>query len=52
MPVITGVRDGQVILHVRTLLDGEEKIIAKAFATAFTDIANLKILTTGLYGGK
>ena len=31
-PVITGIRDGHVILHVRTLLDGDENVIASAFA--------------------
>ena len=31
-PVITGTRDGQVILHARTLLEGDEKIIAASFA--------------------
>ncbi|MCL2381557.1 MAG: L-seryl-tRNA(Sec) selenium transferase [Treponema sp.] len=32
VPVIAGVRDGRVVLHVRTLLDGDEKTIACAFA--------------------
>ena len=31
-PVITGTRDGQVILHVRTLLEGDEQRIASSFA--------------------
>ena len=31
-PVITGIRDGQVVLHVRTLLDGDEQRIASALA--------------------
>jgi L-seryl-tRNA(Ser) seleniumtransferase len=31
VPVISAVRDGSVILHVRTLLDGDEKRIAAAF---------------------
>ena len=29
-PVIPGIQDGQIILHVRTLLDGDEKIIASS----------------------
>ena len=33
-PVIPGIQDGQVILHVRTLLDGDEKIIAASFLEA------------------
>ena len=32
IPVIPGIRDGQVILHVRTLLDGDERIIASSLA--------------------
>jgi L-seryl-tRNA(Ser) seleniumtransferase len=34
IPVIPGIRDGQVVLHVRTLLDGDEKRIAAAFTQA------------------
>ncbi|MDR2501212.1 MAG: L-seryl-tRNA(Sec) selenium transferase [Treponema sp.] len=34
IPVISTVRDGQVVLHVRTLLDGDEKRIAAAFSQA------------------
>jgi L-seryl-tRNA(Ser) seleniumtransferase len=32
IPVIPAVRDGAVILHVRTLLPGDERVIADAFA--------------------
>ncbi|MCL2599888.1 MAG: L-seryl-tRNA(Sec) selenium transferase [Treponema sp.] len=32
VPVIPGIRDGRVVLHVRTLLDGNERIIADSFA--------------------
>jgi L-seryl-tRNA(Ser) seleniumtransferase len=34
VPVIPGLRDGQVILHVRTLLDGDERIIVSSFTDA------------------
>lgn len=34
VPVIPGIQDGQVVLHVRTLLDGDEKRIADAFSQA------------------
>jgi L-seryl-tRNA(Ser) seleniumtransferase len=34
IPVIPGIRDGSVILHVRTLLTGDEKLIAASFADA------------------
>ena len=34
VPVISAMRDGQVILHVRTLLDGDEKRIAASFSQA------------------
>ena len=34
VPVIPGIRDGQVILHVRTLLKGDEQTIAASFAGA------------------
>jgi L-seryl-tRNA(Ser) seleniumtransferase len=33
-PVIPGIGDGQVVLHVRTLLDGDEQRIAASFAEA------------------
>jgi L-seryl-tRNA(Ser) seleniumtransferase len=34
IPVIPGIRDNRVILHVRTLLPGDEKAIAASFAEA------------------
>jgi L-seryl-tRNA(Ser) seleniumtransferase len=34
VPVIPGIQDGQVILHVRTLLEGDENIIASALCCA------------------
>jgi L-seryl-tRNA(Ser) seleniumtransferase len=34
VPVIPGIRDGQVILHVRTLLEGDETSIASSFSEA------------------
>jgi L-seryl-tRNA(Ser) seleniumtransferase len=33
-PVIPGIRDGSVILHVRTLLPGDEQLIAASFTEA------------------
>jgi L-seryl-tRNA(Ser) seleniumtransferase len=36
IPVIPGIREGQVILHVRTLLDGDEARIAAAFSEALS----------------
>jgi len=38
-PVIPGIRDGQLILHVRTLLDGDEQKIARALAGIFADVS-------------
>ena len=32
VPVIPGVRDGRVVLHVRALLDGDDRVIASSFA--------------------
>jgi len=32
VPVVPGVRDGRVVLHVRALLDGDERVIASSFA--------------------
>jgi len=32
VPVISGIRDGSVILHVRALLEGDDKAIAMAFS--------------------
>ena len=32
VPVIPAIHDGRVILHVRTLLSGDEKLIGVAFA--------------------
>jgi L-seryl-tRNA(Ser) seleniumtransferase len=37
-PVIPAIRDGQVILHVRTLLPGDEKTIAAVFSQALNTI--------------
>jgi L-seryl-tRNA(Ser) seleniumtransferase len=34
IPVVAGIRDGSVILHVRTLLPGDEKSVAASFAEA------------------
>ncbi|MDR3325406.1 MAG: L-seryl-tRNA(Sec) selenium transferase [Spirochaetaceae bacterium] len=34
IPVIPAIRDGSVVLHVRTLLPGDERIIAASFAEA------------------
>jgi L-seryl-tRNA(Ser) seleniumtransferase len=34
VPVIAAIRDGSVILHVRTLLPGDEKLIAASFIEA------------------
>jgi L-seryl-tRNA(Ser) seleniumtransferase len=34
VPVIAGIRDDSVILHVRTLLPGDEKSVAASFAEA------------------
>jgi L-seryl-tRNA(Ser) seleniumtransferase len=36
IPVIPGIRDGSVILHVRTLLPGDEQLIAASFTEAFS----------------
>jgi L-seryl-tRNA(Ser) seleniumtransferase len=36
VPVIAGIRDGSLILHVRTLLPGDEKLIA----ASFTEVVN------------
>jgi L-seryl-tRNA(Ser) seleniumtransferase len=36
VPVISGVRDGGVILHARTLLPGDERLIAASFAEALS----------------
>jgi L-seryl-tRNA(Ser) seleniumtransferase len=36
VPVISGIRDGGVILHVRTLLPGDERLIAASFAEALS----------------
>jgi L-seryl-tRNA(Ser) seleniumtransferase len=38
VPVIPAVRDGQVVLHVRTLLDGDEKRIAGSFSQALASL--------------
>jgi hypothetical protein len=35
VPVIAGIRDEQVIIHIRTLLDGDELHIVSAFAGIF-----------------
>jgi len=35
VPVIPGIRDGRVVLHVRTLLDGDDRIIASSLADIF-----------------
>jgi L-seryl-tRNA(Ser) seleniumtransferase len=35
-PVISAIREGCVVLHVRTLLDGDEKRIASAFTAALS----------------
>jgi L-seryl-tRNA(Ser) seleniumtransferase len=32
VPIISGLRDGQIILHMRTLLDGDEQKITSSFA--------------------
>jgi L-seryl-tRNA(Ser) seleniumtransferase len=37
VPVIAGVRSGAVILHVRTLLPGDEKLAAASLAEALSD---------------
>ncbi|MDR2490430.1 MAG: L-seryl-tRNA(Sec) selenium transferase, partial [Spirochaetaceae bacterium] len=37
-PVIPAIRDGQVVLHVRTLLPGDEKTIAASFLQALTKL--------------
>jgi L-seryl-tRNA(Ser) seleniumtransferase len=34
IPVIPGIRDGGIIIHVRTLLPGDEKLLAASFAEA------------------
>jgi L-seryl-tRNA(Ser) seleniumtransferase len=34
VPVIPGIRDGLLILHLRTLLDGDEGLLAASFASA------------------
>jgi L-seryl-tRNA(Ser) seleniumtransferase len=34
VPVIPGIRDGRIILHVRTLLKGDETLIASSFSEA------------------
>jgi L-seryl-tRNA(Ser) seleniumtransferase len=34
IPVIPGIRDGQVILHVRTLLEGDEQTVVSSFTEA------------------
>ncbi|MDR1095831.1 MAG: L-seryl-tRNA(Sec) selenium transferase [Spirochaetaceae bacterium] len=39
VPVVAGIRDGTVILHVRTLLPGDEKLIAASFAEAISRCA-------------
>ena len=36
VPVIPGIQDGQVVLHVRTLLAGDEQKIAETFAGALS----------------
>jgi len=33
-PIIPGIQDGRIILHVRTLLDGDERVIAKVMTEA------------------
>ena len=38
VPVIPGIRDAQVVLHVRTLLDGDEQLIAASFAEALAKV--------------
>jgi L-seryl-tRNA(Ser) seleniumtransferase len=38
VPVIPAIREGQVILHLRTLLDGDERIITAAFAGSFAQV--------------
>ena len=35
IPIISALRDGQLIFHVRTLLDGDEKKIAAAITSAY-----------------
>jgi L-seryl-tRNA(Ser) seleniumtransferase len=40
VPIIPGIQDGQVILHVRTLLDGDERTIAEAISGIFASIGN------------
>jgi L-seryl-tRNA(Ser) seleniumtransferase len=37
IPVIPGIHDGSVILHVRTLLSGDEQLIAASFTEALSD---------------
>jgi L-seryl-tRNA(Ser) seleniumtransferase len=37
--VIAAIRDGNVILHVRTLLPGDEKLIAASFITVAAQCA-------------
>ncbi|WP_010256510.1 L-seryl-tRNA(Sec) selenium transferase [Treponema primitia] len=40
VPVIPAIREGRVILHVRTLLPGDEKLIAASFVSALSrDVA-------------
>ena len=34
VPVIANIRDEQLVLHVRTLLDGDERIIVSSFTQA------------------
>jgi L-seryl-tRNA(Ser) seleniumtransferase len=36
VPIITGLREGKLILHVRTLLDNDEKTIVAAFSRIFS----------------
>jgi L-seryl-tRNA(Ser) seleniumtransferase len=38
VPVIAGIRDNRVVLHVRTLLPGEEKLIAASFGEALVRV--------------
>jgi L-seryl-tRNA(Ser) seleniumtransferase len=38
VPVVSGIRDGGVILHVRTLLPGDERLIAASLAEALSPL--------------
>jgi L-seryl-tRNA(Ser) seleniumtransferase len=40
VPVIAGVRGGAVILHVRTLMPGDEKLTAASLATALSAMSD------------